>query len=217
MSYVKYTKTSTFLFPLLEIPKALFACHIKNSFDQVIMTTRFLNSYLYDVDLEHLEYNEGPYVYLVIKSYQDVEFDTFYSTILSFKNYIDEYEKGGYIIMIFKIPDKNLDDYNKVKEGLYSILSKEAKTLIMQNAFFSGKHYIIPLILNKSENLKESWEKKLSNDGIVNGRFVGMSSMADLADQEVWPIIITTKESLTKEILIELKQSKLLSVKEIEE
>jgi hypothetical protein len=32
MSYVKYNKTSTFLFPLLNIPKGLFYCNVKNSF-----------------------------------------------------------------------------------------------------------------------------------------------------------------------------------------
>lgn len=208
MNYVKYTKTSTFLFPLLEIPKALFHCNIKNNFGQTIMSTRFLNSYLYDVDLNHLEYNNGPFIYIVIKPYQDREFETFYSTILSFSNYVDEYEKEGFIIMIFKIPETNLEDYQKVIDGGYSTLSKEAKTLVMQNSFFSGKPYIIPLIFNKSENLKESWEKKLSNDGIINGKYVGVDSMVSLGDQEVWSILVKEKESLTREILKELNKNK---------
>jgi len=217
MNYIKYTKTSTFLFPLLEIPKALFICNVKNSFDQVVMTTRFLNSFSYDLDLGHLEYNDGPYIYIVIKSYQDKEFETFYSTILSFRNYIDEYEKENHIVMVFKIPDKNLEDYYKIISGLYSIISKEAKTLIMQNSFFSGKPYVIPLILNKSENLKDSWERKLSNDGIVNGKYVGVKSMVDLMDQEVWSIIVKEKESLTKEVLMKIGNIKLSPIQESEE
>ena len=204
MSYVKYTKTTTFLFPLLEVPKDLFRCNIKNSFDQVIFTTRFLNCYLQDIDLDNSEYNNGPYIYLIVKAYQDVDFETFYSTILSFSNYIDEYEKDNYIIMVFKVPDENLDDFNKLLQGKYSEVSQKAKTLIMQNNFFSGKPYVIPLILNKAKNLKDSWEKRLSNDGIINGVDTGIRSMADLRDQQVWPIIDLEKESLTNKTLIKL-------------
>ena len=204
MSYVKYTKTTTFLFPLLEVPKDLFRCNIKNSFDQVIFTTRFLNCYLQDIDLDNSEYNNGPYIYLIVKAYQDVDFETFYSTILSFSNYIDEYEKDNYIIMVFKVPDENLDDFNRLLQGKYSEVSQKTKTLIMQNNFFSGKPYVIPLILNKAKNLKDSWEKRLSNDGIINGVDTGIRSMADLRDQQVWPIIDLEKESLTNKTLIKL-------------
>ena len=204
MSYVKYTKTTTFLFPLLEVPKDLFRCNIKNSFDQVIFTTRFLNCYLQDIDLDNSEYNNGPYIYLIVKAYQDVDFETFYSTILSFSNYIDEYEKDNYIIMVFKVPDENLDDFNRLLQGKYSEVSQKTKTLIMQNNFFSGKPYVIPLILNKAKNLKDSWEKRLSNDGIINGVDTGIRSMADLKDQQVWPIIDLEKESLTNKTLIKL-------------
>ena len=92
--------------------------------------------------------------------------------------------------MIFKVPDENLDDFNRLLQGKYSEVSQKTKTLIMQNNFFSGKPYVIPLILNKAKNLKDSWEKRLSNDGIINGVDTGIRSMADLRDQQVWPIYI---------------------------
>jgi hypothetical protein len=35
MSNVKFTKTATFIFPLLEVPKSLFECSIRDVFDRV--------------------------------------------------------------------------------------------------------------------------------------------------------------------------------------
>ena len=37
MSDKKYTQTSTFLFPLLEIPKQLFRCDVTNNFNKKSM------------------------------------------------------------------------------------------------------------------------------------------------------------------------------------
>jgi len=210
MSYVKYTKTSTFLFPLLEIPKELFKCEVKNNFQKLIMTTRFLNSYMQDSEIT--KYNDEPYVFIVIKPYQDVDFDTFYSTILSFPNYVDEYEKEGYIIMIFKIPDNNLPDYELLLKGKYSLISKEAKTLILKNNFFSHAVHLLPLILKKCSSIKESIEINLS---ISVGE---CHSIANLYDQEVWGIITIEKETLTDDILkIISKDNKLVPSKGVED
>jgi hypothetical protein len=199
--FVKYTKTSTFLFPLLCIPKGLFYCNVKNSFDKVLMTTRFLNAYLLDSDLNNEEYNNGPYVYIVIKPYQDADFDAFYNTILSYENYVDEYEKLDYIVMIFRIPNNFIEDYDKILNGKYSEISKEARALIMGNCFFSSKPKFIPMILSKSIALKKSWEERLT--------FIGpdIYSPADLGDQEVWGIITKDKEALTIEKLKEMTKS----------
>lgn len=209
--FVKYTKTSTFLFPLLCIPKGLFHCNVKNSFGKLLMTTRFLNSYLVDSDLGNEEYNEGPYVYLVIKPYQDTDFDAFYNTILSYENYVDEYERLGYVIMIFRVPEKLLEDYNKIMDGKYSEISQEARKLIMGNCFFSSKPKFIPMILSKSVALKTSWEERLS--------FVGpdIDSPVDLGDQEVWGIITKDKETLNKIKLQEITNKYELKAVELED
>lgn len=209
--FVKYTKTSTFLFPLLCIPKGLFHCNVKNSFGKLLMTTRFLNSYLIDSDLANEEYNEGPYVFLIIKPYQDTDFDAFYNTILSYENYVDEYERLGYVIMVFRIPDKLLEDYNKIMNGKYSEISKEARQLIMGNCFFSSKPKFIPMILSKSVALKTSWEERLS--------FIGpdIDSPADLGDQEVWGIITKDKETFNKAKLQEITNKYELKAIEMED
>jgi hypothetical protein len=199
MSYVKYNKTSTFLFPLLNIPKGLFYCNVKNSFGNTIMTTRFVNSFVKDSDLGVEKYNKGPYIFIVIKGYQDIDFETFYSTILSYPNYVDEYQKLEFLVMIFKVPDENISDYNKVVTGKYSEISAIGKNLIMGNSYFSGKATTIPLILHKAKSLRDSWEERLSS----KDHFV------DLADQEVWPII--TDQSKIKNEILDLKKMKEIS------
>ena len=207
MSYVKYTKTATFLFPLLEIPKSLFNCDVKTDYGKSIMTTRFLNAYLIDRDLES-EYNNGLYLYLIIKNYRDKDFDSFYSTLISFDTYIDDYELLEFNVMIFKVSSDFYSDFSLIINGKYSEVSPMAKQLIMKNAFFSGKHSTIPLILGKASALKVSWEDRLSNPG----------SEVDLGDQEVWPIMNINMESFNKEDLALIsKQSKIESNKEFKE
>jgi len=193
MSYVKYTKTSTFLFPLLGIPKSLFQCRVESTFGNVIMTNRFLNSYLIDEDLDSKEFNEGPYLFLIIKNYRDSDFDYFYNTLTAFNCYVDEYERAGFLVIIFKIPDKFIIDYNLLKKGKYSKISFKSKQNIINNAFYSGKTMAtLSLILNKSEKLKNSWEKRLSLEP---------RSVVDLRDKEVWSIIDLEKESFDRSLL----------------
>lgn len=183
MSYVRYTKTATFLFPLLGIPKGIFSCDIKNSFGATKFTTRFHNAYMGDCKVD--DYREG-FVFVVVKAYQDVDFDCFYDTMTAFENYVDDYERDSYVVFIYSILDKFKLDYTLIVEGQYSKISSKAKKEILQNNFFSGKPYTLPLILNKSEALKESWEKRLDSA---------------LRDQEVWSIIVPEQEKIRDDIL----------------
>ena len=47
-------------------------------------------------------------------------------------SYVDEYEKDGYIVMIFKILEENMNYYNLILEGKYSKLPAEAKKIILK-------------------------------------------------------------------------------------
>ena len=212
MSYVKYTQTSTFLFPLVDIPKQLFTCDVKSSFGRLIMTTRFLNAYMWDEDLE-FEFNHGPYIFVVIKPYRDSNFEEFYSTIISMPSYVDEYEKGSYLVMIFKILEENMEYYNLILKGKYSELPAEAKKMILKNNYFRLAPNLVPRILNKNPELRKSWEKALSNyheDPRLN-------SVVHLGDQEVWSIIIYEEEGINEEKLKRLgKTQKLTPSKEFD-
>jgi hypothetical protein len=194
MSGVKFTKTATFLFPLLDIPKVLFECDIRDRFGRIKYSTRFLNAYLKNSTIS--KYNDDDYIFVVVRSYRDVDFDKFYSTIQTFPNYVDDYDDKECLILVFKIPQNNLNDFNLIINGQYSKVSAESKKLIMTNNFYTGKAFTLPLILNKANALKESWEDRLSNPG----------SIADLGDQEVWPILNMEDEELNEIILKSFNQ-----------
>ena len=185
MAYIKYTKTATFLFPLLEIPKSIFMCNVKNSFGRTIFKTRFINAYLGDCKIDN--YEKG-FVFLLLKGFQDTDFNCFYDTMTAFENYVDDYEFGINIVMIYSIPDKYSVDYSLILKGQYSKVSAAAKKRILQNSFFSGKPTTIPLILNKADVLRKGWEKRLGTS---------------LESKEVWSIIVPDEEQICNNILEE--------------
>lgn len=201
MKMKKNTKTSTFLFPLLEIPKNIFACNIKNSFNRVIYDSRFINAYLRD---ENIDNYLKEHIFVLIENYQDKDFSTFYSTMTAFPNYVDDYEVNGCLIVIYKVPDNNLEDYNLIINGKYSQVSELGKKLILSNHFYHGKSVTIALVLAKSSSLRDSWEQQLS-------KFSKPQAIANLGDQEVWSILTEEKEIITNEIFSELKVIKKLS------
>ena len=147
-----------------------------------------------------------PYIFVVIKPYRDSNFEEFYSTIISMPAYVDEYEKEGYIVMIFKILEENMEYYNLILEGKYSKLPAEAKKIILKNNYFKLEPSLIPRILNKNAELKKSWEKALSNYH-ENPR---LDSTVYLGDQEVWSIIVYENEGLSNKKLKKLGKTKAL-------
>lgn len=184
MSHVKYTKTATFLFPLLDIKKSVFSCDVKDVFKRPLFSSRFLNAFLYDEDVDKYQEN---HVFLLTRNYRDVDFDSFYTTMKAFPNYVDDYEKGDFLIFIFKIPDATIIDFHLLLKGKYSEISNESKNLIYGNHYYNGESSTLPLIMTKSNALKQSWEKTLSH--LPN-------SIVDLGNQEVWSIIIKEEEKL---------------------
>jgi hypothetical protein len=201
MSRKKFTKTATFLFPLLNIPKNLFDCSIKDPWGRLKYTNRFINAYCSDTTIsKYVSDEENKYVFLVLENYQDVDFETFYSTITAFPNYVDDYDKNDCLVVIFTVPQENLADFNLIYNGKYSEVSGEAKKAILGNNFYTGKPFTLPLILNKSSVLKESWEERLSNP----------NSEVDLKNQEVWPILDLKKEELNDKVMDTLLKKKIL-------
>ena len=186
---MKFTKTATFLFPLLNVPKSLFDCHIQDSWGRLKHKSRFLNAFLSnDTISKHKEEN---YIHVLVRGYRDTDFDKFYTTIQAFPNFIDDYDVGECTVFIFSIPTDYENDFNLIINGKYSEITANSKKLILANHYFSGKSYTLPLILNKAIVLKESWEDRLSNP----------TSPAFLYDQEVWPIINNKTEILTKNVI----------------
>lgn len=179
---VTFTKTSTFIFPLLNIPRELFKVNLTN-FGKVTESTRFVNAYIYNE--QKPMYNE--HVSIVISSYIDKDYDNFYKELHSHPNYADEYVSNGTLVMIFEIPEENMVDYQLIKKGKYSQVSEKGKDLILKNFFFDFKPSTIPLIFAKARPLKASWERMIESS---------------IEDQEVWSIMIEQEEKLTLQKII---------------
>jgi hypothetical protein len=182
MSKLKYTKTSTFIFPLLNIPKKLFYCDVTNIFNKPILSNRFINAYLINPLMTKYNYLEG-FITVHINNHQDIHFKAFYDTLGSLANYVEDYEVNDNLFFVFKIEDVFINDYHillQVGAG-YSLIKKEAKSIILKNYFFHGEPSHLPLILNKSTFLRDSWNERLN---------------CDIGEQEVWGMIQPHKETL---------------------
>jgi hypothetical protein len=172
-----FTKTSTFIFPLLNIPRTAFL-YDKKTFGKVDTSSRFINSYLYNTVCE----KHNNHVSIIIDSYRDAEFDNFYIKLSSHDAFVDSYEVDDTLIMVFAIPDDMLDDVTKIIDGKYSTVSNVAKQLIMKHHYFDSQSSVIPMILNKSQALKTEWENRIG---------------CSIGDNEVWVIMNPDEETLT--------------------
>jgi hypothetical protein len=167
---------------------------------------------MWDEDLE-FEFNYEPYVFVAVKPYRDSNFERFISTITAMPTYVDEYEKGEYIIMIFRVPDKNIGFYEMILDGKYSELPPEGKAVVLRNNFFSLDPNILPCILNKDTGLKRSWENAMS----APHPDPRIDSTVRLGDAEVWSKILKENEGLSDEKLRNLgKTPKLTPAKEFD-
>lgn len=195
---MKYTKSATFLFPLLQIPKINFKCDIANNFGFSVCKDRLLNVFMQDESVCAFETN---HLFLLIRNIRDLDFENFNQLLSTYPNYVDNYENAEYMHYIFSIPEQTQADYDLILKGRYSEISDYSKKLIRENAYCNGVYHLLPLILDKMPKMREYWEERLSNPG----------SEVLLGDAEVWPIIDQQKEILTEEIIQSISQkSKLI-------
>lgn len=187
---VKYTKTATFLFPLLKIPKSLFACDVRNLTGYLKFNDRFLNAYIGDNSINKYQKD---HVFLLLRNYRDVAFDEFYQKLIKLDNYVEDYEVNNCLIAIFSIPEEHKEDYNQIINGKYSKVSKKGRETIIKNKYCSipTSDAVIEMIFNKAPSLREHWEKEI-NKVMLDNQYISLD------DSEVWPII-NEKDILCKE------------------
>lgn len=122
----------------------------------------FINSYLRDKAREDLTGN----LLFVLFRPQDFEyFEMFISEqSLDNDNYLEDYDySNGYVVMVYRIPEKFKEDFEKFKEGKYSKLSslikncyeKEIKTFLIPEESFQWS------VFNKSSKLRKTLEEFL--------------------------------------------------------
>ncbi len=189
MSKKKYTRTATFLFPLLGVPRSLFIVEQPKN-GRTLRQSLFCNAYLSVVG--HVSRERG-IIYVLMRNPQNNEVESeLLNAFRACNNYRSHFQIKGYTILVFKIRDAFMKDYELILKGNYSSVSQGAKNMIFQHHFFSGKPHVLPLIMNKAKVLKEAWEERLD---------------AKINNQEVWPIMQRAKETLLLSDLDENKEN----------
>ena len=178
MTKKTYTRTATFLFPLLGIYKSLFY------FDEAVKGKTLRGSLFYNAYLSvvgHVSRDKGVVYVLLQDELNPKAAKRLIEVLASYKNYREQFKARGYTVLVFVVLDPFMRDYELILEGKYSLVSNAGKNLIFQNHFFSGKPHVLPLIMNKSSALKVAWEERLD---------------AQINNQEVWPVFQKQKEIL---------------------
>lgn len=147
----------------------------------------FINGFIQDVD-HYCIYEDC--VYLLFKPYDmDLFRDFIDSEYERTNNIVEDYDyQGGYVVMIYKLNPNFKNDYQLVRQGLYSKTSKDFQNLfpkivkIMKNGKHRDEISLQYRIFNKTQDLITFWEDKL---GI---RFSN--------DQEVWEGFHEERETL---------------------
>lgn len=176
----KKTITSIFFVPTLKIGR------------ERLLANEFFNGYIKDA-MKEVQYENC--VYLVFKPKNLEKFQLFLQDEMTrTSNLIEDYDYGkGYIVLVYKLDTKYLNDFQKVKNGKYSKTSKAFQELFPKTVkVVKGglQHDDISLqyrIFNKTEDLKQFWEEKLAIDFPE--------------DLELWSIFDEENETLTPEKL----------------
>jgi hypothetical protein len=166
---VKPNKTLDFIFPLIGYSKAELA-------------PLLVNAYLGDVDLYDWDL-ASPDVFILMRYRGDLNWIKLEKRFEEDKNFKTSYSlyDGRYIMFVFTIASKFINDFNKVLKGKYSELSDPAKILIMRHR---SPRSSMSKILVKDKSLKEYWENKIQSPLPNNS--------------EVWPILERKDELFDK-------------------
>ena len=138
------TKTSNFLLPLLGKELDFY-------------TPYLVDSYL---TLEN-EKPKNHIINVVFTWKAKPGYDKFLEKLQAFDSYRGEFElaNGEFKVFLFEIPDEFKTDYAMFLLGKYSLMSKEAKVLLLKGRKPDSS---MSDILNKGKKLREYWEKKLA-------------------------------------------------------
>lgn len=153
---------------------------------ELLREYQLIDSYLRDSDREDLTGN----LLFVLFRPDDMEFFELFLYTESSQNvnFMEDYNyAGGYIVLVYKIPDKMKDDFEKFKLGQYSKFSKETKSLFKKSTGVrKGFEPLTTLqwdVFSKSSALRKDLEK-----------FVGETLPDDI---ELYGIPDIEKETLT--------------------
>ena len=165
MEKKEYTKTTTFLFPLLGIPVLLF---------KTKKGSRLVNCFLNDVKIS--KYKENC-VFVVVDNFQDVDFVKFEKELEAHSNFQTAYDilDGKYSVKVFKVLDEFAGDYSKFLDGKYSKFSEAAKDKVI-NSNFKGENFLNH-IFTKSPEARKILEESLGLELPTQAEVYGIYSV----------------------------------------
>lgn len=172
----KKTVTSIFMVPLLKINK------------DNLREMGFINAYINDTNND-IHYENS--IYLLFKPKNLGEFRAFLNEEYErTTNIIDDYDYGGgFVVVVYKLNPKFINDINLIKKGIYSKTSKNFQKefpkiiKIFTNNGFKEEISLQFRIFNKTKDMTDYWEEKLD--------------VTFTEDQEVWYSFDEEKETLT--------------------
>jgi len=182
MEPLKKTISTVFMLPTLKISK------------EKLTENGFINAYEYDEDQDVPYLNS---VYLLFKPDNLHTFRAFLNEEYErTTNIVDDYDYGkGFVVVVYKLDKRFIDDFDLVKQGRYSKTSKKFQgefpktTKIMRSGVVTDEVSLQYRVFNKTKDLINYWEDKI---GLVLG-----------PDQEVWEAYDVEREVLTS---VKLKQ-----------
>lgn len=177
---LKKTISTVFMVPTLGIAK------------ETLRDNGFINAYEYDEEQDNI-YPDS--VYLLFKPTDFHSFRAFLQEEYErTTNIIDDYDYGkGFVVVVYKLNNKFLDDFKLIKNGRYSKTSKPFQALypkttkILKEGKFSEEISLQVRIFNKTQDLFDFWEEKIGK------------SLDE--KQEVWQAYDRTREVLTAQKL----------------
>jgi len=181
----KLNKTSNFILPLVGYTFNLFKPFL-------------YNAYLEDKNISR----KHPYcVYILLKFSGNRSYTALEKTLLKNKRCKASYDihRGAFTMFVIEVEERFKKDYSLLTSGKYSQVSQEAKDVIIKgraivkNKKGSPSPSLIKQILDKDEELKIFWEKRIN---------------AELKDQEVWSKMNALEEVFSEELLESLPRKK---------
>ncbi len=126
-----------------------------------LLEYQLINSYLKDVNRDDL----GDNLLFVLFKPDDMEFfELFlYTESANNENYVEDYDyAGGYIVLVYKVPDWLKEDFERFKRGEYSKFSMKTKNLFSKTiSMRTGLKTVTTIqwdVFSKSEELRKDLE-----------------------------------------------------------
>lgn len=155
VSKIKYSKSKTYLLPLLS---EVLDLNIK-------FLPYLINTYMFDENNEHKDC-----IFILHEfNFKNPEFTKYEHNLLNNPLFVKHIDVGNKVVYVFKFPEEYLNEYNCLLNSQYSKFGEDAKQLILRfwgevySGNSAGVNFLLKVkqILYKDSKLKERLQKEL--------------------------------------------------------